>query len=73
MEIKMSGIDEQREKVWSREKLSEKITYEEEPSKWISLHNAALGNIITAIKQLKRINFSNADISGTFEILLEKQ
>jgi len=50
-----------------------KITYEKEPMKWTSLHNAGLGNLITAIKQLKRINFTDDEIIGTLKILLEKE
>ena len=49
-----------------------KITYEEDPDKWSGLHNAALGNLTTAIYQLKRIGFSDEDIIGSLKIILEK-
>lgn len=49
-----------------------KITYEEDPSKWMGLHNAALGNLTTAVYQLKRINFSDEEIIGSLKIILEK-
>lgn len=52
---------------------TDKVSYDQDPTKWIGLHNAALGNLITAIKQLKRLSFSDADISGSLEVLLEKQ
>ena len=49
-----------------------KITYEKDPMKWTGLHNAALGNLTTAVFQLKRINFSDDDIIGSLKIILEK-
>lgn len=49
-----------------------KISYEKEPAKWYGLHNAALGNLTTAVFQLRRISFSDKDIIGSLEIILEK-
>lgn len=50
-----------------------RVTYEDNPVLWSGLHSAALGNLITAIRQLKRINFRDEDITGTLQVLLEKE
>jgi len=54
-----------------REKMK-KISYDEEPTKWTGLHNAGLGNLTTAVFQLKRISFSDEEIIGSLKIILEK-
>ncbi len=54
--------------------MSEKIQFDEEPMKWTSLHSAAEGNIITAIKQLKRLEgFDFEQILGVFSLHLYKE
>lgn len=54
--------------------MSEKIQFDEEPMKWTSLRSAAEGNIITAIKQLKRLKgFDFEQILGVFSIHLYKE
>jgi hypothetical protein len=49
-----------------------KISYEEEPAKWIALHNAALGNLSTAIIQLKRLGFCDGDIVGSLGVEMKR-
>lgn len=51
----------------------DRVSYEDDPMLWSGLHSAALGNLITAIKQLKRISFRDEDITGTLQVLLEKE
>ena len=53
--------------------MSETIRYDKDPDKWHSLHMAAEGNIITAIKQLKRIGCTYEEILGVFSIHLYKE
>ena len=49
-----------------------KITYEEEPDKWMALHTAGESNLTVAIFQLRRIGFSDEEIIGVLKIFLEK-
>lgn len=51
--------------------MCETIRYEKDPNKWHSLRTAAEGHIITAIKQLRRLEgFDYEEILGTFSIHL---
>lgn len=50
--------------------MGKKITYEKEPELWMSLMTAAQGNIVTAIKQFRRLGYSDADIRGVLDIEL---
>jgi len=54
--------------------MSETIRYDKDPDKWQSLHMAAEGNIITAIKQLRRLEgFDYEEIPGVFSIHLYRE
>jgi len=54
--------------------MSETIRYDKDPDKWQSLHTAAESNIITAIKQLRRLEgFDYEEILGVFSVHLYKE
>lgn len=54
--------------------MSEIINPEKDFMKWHSLHTAAEGNMITAIKQLRRLKgFDYEQILGVFSIHLYKE
>jgi len=54
--------------------MSETIRYDKDPDKWQSLHTAAESNIITAIKQLRRLEgFDYEEIPGVFSIHLYRE
>ena len=51
--------------------MSEKVIYEQDRCRWVSLHSAACGEIREAIKKLKRISFSDQAIGDLLETLLK--
>jgi len=53
--------------------MSERISFEKEPMKWTSLHHAAEGNMLTAVKQLKRIGYSVNEITDLLTTILKRE
>lgn len=59
------------DKVLERER-TDRILYEEDPLGWNSMHVAAQGNIITAIKQLRRLGFTDRDVRDLLNLELRR-
>lgn len=52
--------------------MGEEVSYEKDRCGWVSLHNAAVVDVLAAIKKLKRIGFTDQAIGVFLETLLEE-